>query len=1305
MSSNTPHFYDRLSSLLWRFIVFSIVLLAVYVSFGRLLASHVDQYREPIIDRINRAIPGHLEAERIALRWESFSPTLILNQVVLYGDSGAIAGTRVEFEAAELSVDIFASLRLWVPSVSSLVVKGLKVEYRIDSNTDVATRSTNSTQSVQFLSQVLEVLMDKTRRLDISDARLRVNREGKYYQAALEFDYWRDGSERQLKINIGDSTGTDIQVLAQGLGNPLRPEEFNGNGYASLTMNQEPLEVVSGSAPIVAQQSAGFALEAYLQAQADDWRLGGHWSFSGLAMRNKRVDNQLYGEFRVDTNFRATTARVFNLGLDAHGEPLDLPDITSHWRDDVLLVDSDTLNLSQLSRLLREVDPNGALAKALEELEPQGHLIQPRVLWQQSQHKLRAHVKLDGLSVEASEKRAGGRGVTGDLWLHDNKAMLQLNTPMLELALPTVYAQPLAIANATADLYASWDADVLHLRADDIHGSAAVGDTHGKLALKLPFKKGAIAPEMELYLGVSEGNAAARNTVIPVTIPENLQAWLDTAIGEASASDFGFFYRGSLVKEERDARSLGLVGRIQAADLKFLPDWPALHIDSAVLVMDDEQTGIWFDHGRLPGLVIRSVGAEVWLDEERQPHLNIDGSIQGSLDAALADLRASPLTVYLPQASASWETQGAIAGRLTIETPLSGVVRPKVGLSLNLSDVSITPVPGLSLNNIQGELGYSTQSGFSAEALAGSVWGQPLEARIVTQMGEVATTQIQFSTTLHGPSLESFMSLGLQGRLQGASLVYGALILAPEQATLQLTSDLKGLEIDLPKPLAKAADASVAMRFDLDLRSPELRGSLQLGQAISLDAQFAPDQRGFAVGLGRAPLPLEAGMSSLTGSLTQLDIDAWRAVLPPSEETSQAHYLVQDLRVDQLRFMQRDIESIVLMADRQASDWFVGWQTQWLSGELSSKAEDGHWNLHLIDLDLQQLPDVWAADVESKEELSSLPKLHITLDQVRQGEEILGRGELSLAQTDTDYTLTARNGEWRKLRADPDQPITLTWPKQGLITSRVAGGLLVDNLGEVFEAFGYESVLKTRSGRADFDLKWPGGPEQFGFAGTDGQLKIRLQNGKFLKASAGAQGALKVITILNFADIVSRLSLTQLFESGVPFDQLAIDATADLGLINIDKMNMESSASRFQFSGQANLLDESLDGRLIATLPVASNLPWLAALTGGLPAAAGVYVISKIFEKQVDKFSSAVYSVKGTWQEPELAFDTLFDTKLPKPKAGAKPDGSAGVEQSQTDTETTEESDASEAENTQSNPDQSEDPLPEQGTSPDLSFP
>ncbi|MGB2451100.1 MAG: AsmA-like C-terminal region-containing protein, partial [Porticoccaceae bacterium] len=70
------------------------------------------------------------------------------------------------------------------------------------------------------------------------------------------------------------------------------------------------------------------------------------------------------------------------------------------------------------------------------------------------------------------------------------------------------------------------------------------------------------------------------------------------------------------------------------------------------------------------------------------------------------------------------------------------------------------------------------------------------------------------------------------------------------------------------------------------------------------------------------------------------------------------------------------------------------------------------------------------------------------------------------------------------------------------------------------------------------------------------------------------------------------------------------------------------------------------DAQLVATLPVATNLPWVVALMGGLPAAAGVYVTSKLVEKQVDRLSSISYKVSGPWDDVEVAVDKIFAAEL-----------------------------------------------------------
>ena len=83
-------------------------------------------------------------------------------------------------------------------------------------------------------------------------------------------------------------------------------------------------------------------------------------------------------------------------------------------------------------------------------------------------------------------------------------------------------------------------------------------------------------------------------------------------------------------------------------------------------------------------------------------------------------------------------------------------------------------------------------------------------------------------------------------------------------------------------------------------------------------------------------------------------------------------------------------------------------------------------------------------------------------------------------------------------------------------------------------------------------------------------------------------------------------------------------------------------------AGTIDMTQEMLDATLVATLPVGGNLTLLTAIAAGMPAAAGVYVASKIFKKQVDKVASVSYRMSGTWSDPEVKFERWFDNKAAK---------------------------------------------------------
>ena len=85
---------------------------------------------------------------------------------------------------------------------------------------------------------------------------------------------------------------------------------------------------------------------------------------------------------------------------------------------------------------------------------------------------------------------------------------------------------------------------------------------------------------------------------------------------------------------------------------------------------------------------------------------------------------------------------------------------------------------------------------------------------------------------------------------------------------------------------------------------------------------------------------------------------------------------------------------------------------------------------------------------------------------------------------------------------------------------------------------------------------------------------------------------------------------------------------------------IDTNAAKMKWIGQINKnargelanLDLSLDLRV----RIGENIPWYAAVLGGIPAVAGSALISEIFENNIDDLSNYQYEVSGMLNAPQI---------------------------------------------------------------------
>ena len=541
----------------------------------------------------------------------------------------------------------------------------------------------------------------------------------------------------------------------------------------------------------------------------------------------------------------------------------------------------------------------------------------------------------------------------------------------------------------------------------------------------------------------------------------------------------------------------------------------------------------------------------------------------------------------------------------------------------------------------------------------------------------------------------------------------------PYSAVFELTSDLAGVAVNLPAPLGKEAERE--SNFVLRVPIGEQGSLYHLSYGEHLQGQIwkvgdVVERAAIALN-AEARLPQQRGLA-ISGDLSQIDLPKWLEHLevfseesavpseqvaasaqsgeiatgdqPPAEQSPAAEHveirpetgadnplpILLDLSSDRLILGKTSIEHIHVNGRGLGSDWSLQFDSETAAGQFSGVVNaETPLQLALSHLRLpapEKKEGVAGGDADPLAgfDFAKLPQLDFSTEQLKVGDEDFGSWSFRLRPSPKRLVVSDIRGAARGVRiegrGDTDHKLgaQLMWLRNedGSESSQFIGRLRADDLADVQRAWGQEPAIESEFASFDTALRWDGSPARVAGNQVAGELKIDIRNGRFMRATDSAGSAvLRLLSLFNFDTWARRLRLdfSDLYQSGMAFDRVRGEVyfEGDGELLIAVPIQVEGPTSELQMAGRVNLEREELNLTLVATLPVSNNLALVAALAGGLPAAAGVYLISKAFKKQVNKMASVSYRISGKWDEPQVRFDKLFDDE------GAQRQGTAAEAQ------------------------------------------
>ncbi|TGD72096.1 hypothetical protein E4634_15590 [Mangrovimicrobium sediminis] len=1293
--------FHSLSRALWGLAITAIILLAVYVSIGRLLTGNLSLFQDQVLAALNQRLPLHVEAANVSGDWNSFTPEIALHDLRIAPPGAGDA--PLQLIGGRIGIDVLDSLATRSLQFTSLQLEALhlRAELTADGRLVIPQLSDGEGEMGDWLREFLLnieylTLRDNTLELALPNGERR--------ELVLDLHLSRNGSSRELEATLRSDNGTRLAISGSGLGDPFRPDSFVGEAYADIQSGQMESLAALFPNPPVAWPTGQMSGQLWARWDRGEPALDLELAASGLSVDARDGSWQLpldalSGRAALRRERRQWTVTLDDLRASRDQVVASLPRLQLDAWERSLRVRAADVELAPWSALMHAASLPERWQSVFDALSPAGRLsaLEMNTEQRETGRDWRLSGNFLGLAVDSWRGTPAVRGADGYFELSGEGGTVLIDSRDISLEFPTVYHAPQTYAELVASMSIDWDVDDVRLRSGLITARGEEGTVRALFGLTIPLRERATGIEMDLLVGLRDSDPGFRGKYVPYLLDAALLRWLEGAVGEGRVNYAGFIWRGSLKMDGAPLRTVQLFTDLAQTRVQYQPDWPAVDDFDGTLIVDDTNVSLWADSARLYTSSVQRLSAEGWMDADHAMRLAVDGEVTGPAADGLQVVRNSPLRQLTGGAFDDWSADGELATRLRLGLNLADSREPPfIDLQARVQTMDVGINPGnLLVENVAGTVHYDSERGFHARDLSGSLWGRPLQADVSQHAADGAGAAQLIDIEVRGhadtESLRAWLPLQPLELANGSTDVTVSVQLGQAQAPLlQVSSTLEGVALDLPRPWAKPAAEAAA--FTLRVPLGEGRRELDLALDDALQLRLGLDEQavyGATLGLAEPPPALRAGRVRVAGEADLVDVRAWQdfagrylwqaspgtatvadasadanADTTATADDAAAPALTLDLEdvyARQLLLWGKSFTDVTFSLSYGDAGLDTRFDAAWGGGEYRERPGQPAL-LALSALDLALLMERPDAPVLGEPAITvqavageSLPELAVTEVQAQRllwhGKDV-GQLQFLLGGAGGEFAASDITGSLAGLQLTPEQPAKLVWRDGG--ESRLNAPLVFGDFGDTLELLGYARTLETSEGRLDLDLAWPGAPDAFALAQLDGSMAIDVGEGSFLQTPGGT-GALKVLELLNLAGVLQGLSLSHVFESGITFNRMDGEVYFHPGSIELSSLTVSGNSSAFAMSGVSDIATRSLDGELVATLPVANNLPWVAALAGGLPVAAGVFVFSKVFEKQVNRLSSGVYSIGGTWEAPEFAFDRMFDDEL-RLSGGAAPD-------------------------------------------------
>ncbi len=780
-------------------------------------------------------------------------------------------------------------------------------------------------------------------------------------------------------------------------------------------------------------------------------------------------------------------------------------------------------------------------------------------------------------------------------------------------------------------------------------------------------------PQVELNAFIKDSKLIDVINYMPYTTSFRARDWLKRSIKDGLLLEFGLSLSGNpkdfpFVK---DAGEFDAFANVKGMNLEFSDRYPSITNISSNIQFQGQEMFMNIDAGKIVDADITAASAYISNLYLREKLLSISGNINGEVQNLINYIDNSPLknNVMISTINDTLLPVGNLKLKLDMDIPIR-LPGQNVVLkgSLNLDKAAIqSKEANLALTNINGEIDF-TESSLNADTLTATYDASPVALSI---KGSKYFANNPPSITLSGKADQEFITQQLNkfiphlnstvkkisNNITGstnwkASIIYSS---GSDEKNMQrqlvVTTDLIGLEMNSPTPLAKKDYESAPLFLTRSLGAPDDKDiTLNIGD-LNSNFKFNEDKQSLShifltTAKDYSPSHMPPGIY-ISGSYDTINVEGIFSLLRNSDDNTAVTPGLPvniDIHADNLSYFGQQFNDIsVTGKNNEDQNWEYILESNEVKGKLNISRMQNNEKHIIADFDHLHLTSSMGNN-KSDLDPSSLPVIFANIDDFTYNEMVLGN--LSITALPTEIGLHIEDISFKK----PNLQIQAKgkWNK-----NRYTGNLSnffinvhSNEFNEILRTFKFENqFMSNAETNLTVDANWPGAPSEFSLDKLNGTIDLDIGNGHLLDIQPAAG---RLFGLLSLQTLPRRMLLdfSDLFGEGMAFDSINGNFSVNEGNAYTDNLVMRGPAVKIDINGRAGLAAQDYDQIAIVTPQISDSLAVASGFLGpvGIGLGTVLYLAGNMFEPLQDSINQIMkveYSIKGSWNDPVIERENI----------------------------------------------------------------